>query len=96
MTASAYILKAKTIANHLTTIGDPLLYGDLMVYFVGGLGSNSNYMSFVTSVNMNSQKPLLVSVLRDMLETYDCILANQGRLDSNKVYHTYHSNFLSK
>lgn len=67
---SKYIRRVKTIADHLAAIGDQVSNRNLMIFIIGDLGSNFNYTSFVTSVNMSKHKPF-ESALRDRLKIYD-------------------------
>lgn len=73
MSASEYILEVKTIIDH------QLQLDDLMIFIVGGLGSNFNFTFFITFMNMSEHKPFK-NALRGMLETYDHMLSKQGRL----------------
>lgn len=82
LSTSKYILRVKTITNHLGAVGDLILDPDLKIFIVEGLGSNFNYTQFVTSMNMSKHKPS-VSALRGMLEIDDCMFSTQGRLHHN-------------
>lgn len=88
LSVSAYILKAKKITGHLVVVGDPISDRDIMIFIVWGLGSNSNYTSFVTSVNMSDQKPSM-SALRGLIKTYNHMFSKQSRLEHNKVFQAH-------
>lgn len=67
LSTSEYILKGKTLSNHLAASRDPVLDRDLMIIMVSGLGYDSHYNAFVTGINMRELWPSL-SALQSMLE----------------------------
>lgn len=84
LSTSKYILKEKTIDDHLSPTIDPISYQDLLIFIIGSLGSNYNYKSFITFMSMNEHKPS-VSTLRGMLKAFDRMLGKHFRLEMNKV-----------
>lgn len=78
-------MKAKPILDHVVVIGDPILERDLLNVVAVGLGSNHNYISFVTSLHMRETK-LSIPILHKIHDSYDMMLIKQGRLGLNKDY----------
>lgn len=54
MTISQYFMKAKTIADYLATVIEPLINTDLL-YVIGGL--RPRYNSFMTNIKMRDVQP---------------------------------------
>lgn len=71
LSISEYLLKAKTIIDHLATIGEVVPERDLMIYIFNGLGSR--YFTFVTTFNMTQISPHIVT-LHNQLETFGKML----------------------
>lgn len=88
LSASEYILKAKTIADHLAAFDEPVFNRDFMIFIVRGIGTNLNYTSLVTYVNMNKNKPL-VSALWGIIEAYDRMLTKQRKLELSQVFQAH-------
>lgn len=82
-------MKAKPILDHVVVIGDPILERDLLNVVVVGLGSNHNYISFVTSLRMRETKLFLHKIH----DSYDMMLIKQGRLGLNKDYQSIIASF---
>lgn len=65
---------AKGIADYLAIIGQPISTHDLLLYVIGGVGSN--YISFVASMNIHEALPSL-SAFESYLEGNDSMLHKQ-------------------
>ena len=66
-----YVLKLKNIANKFSSIGEPVLDKDQLIYLSQGLGAE--YNPFVTSFNDISNQPTIEEV-HSLLLSFDLIL----------------------
>lgn len=79
------MLFAKTLSDHLATIGDFILQREIVLYILNGLGSR--YLTFVTTFNMTQVKTS-VGVLHNKLEIFDRILlALEGCVQESTIFH---------
>ena len=80
--AYEYILKLKTLANKLGSIGEPVSNRDQLIYLFQGL--RVECYSFVTSVNSRLDQPI-VKELHSLPISYDLQLQRQNTSASDKL-----------
>lgn len=77
-----YMLKSKTLLDHLASIGDIVLERELILYILNGL--SPKYISFKTTFNVTQFRPSIGS-LHSQLESYERILLVTDSLDQESV-----------
>lgn len=80
-----YILRAKTLANHLDAVDEVILECEMVLYILNGLGPQ--YLTFVTTFNMIQVK-LSTGVLHNQLENFDIILSVFEGVNQYSIFQT--------
>lgn len=86
-----YLLKAKTISNHLVAFGEIIPLRELVLYILNGLGLK--YFSFVTTFNMTQLTPY-VGILHNHLEMFERMLVASDCLDQDSIIQDNLAHFL--
>lgn len=80
---SVYLLKAKTLSDHLVASSDIIFQKELVLFILNGLGPR--YLTFMTDINMNQTKSS-ISILHGLLENYEKMLAISDKSDQDSVF----------
>lgn len=83
LSLSEYLLRAKTIANHLASNCEIILEKGLVLYILNGIGPK--YLSFIKSFKMEQTMPS-VGVLHNLLENYERVITTNKNHDSKSIF----------